>query len=141
MQLKTVVWVTAYRRTCAAAGAFATIAQHGDDDFGQVLIKVHDGAGKCRLFEPVSAYELDDRDQLLWREVSPGVDRGAAEASEPPGSDIWSEAACDAVLDRRSATDRDVWVVEVLDPGLADHLGDWKQSAVANIAWPPALNG
>ena len=50
MRLKSEIWVKAYLRRCAVAGASGVVARHGDDDAGAIFIKVVRQACKSRSF-------------------------------------------------------------------------------------------
>ncbi len=119
MQLRANVWVTAYLRQVAARGGIATVLHAGDADFGAILIKVRDGNGNAVIYEPVSAFELSDRDDRKWRPRTP-----AGELEE----------AADALLERMRRTDRDLWVLEIQTRDLDPLLGDWLWQE--RPAWP-----
>lgn len=84
------LWVSALLRRASGAGAFATIVHRGDEDRGDVLIKVTPARGEARLYAP--AFNPD----------------GPTEFERLPPQD---EAAADAVIAKRLSNDRDLWVV------------------------------
>ncbi|MGH6816217.1 MAG: DUF1491 family protein, partial [Hyphomicrobiaceae bacterium] len=51
MRLKSVIWVKAYLRRCAAAGVPVAVVHHGDDDAGAIYIKLNTCDGRAALFE------------------------------------------------------------------------------------------
>jgi len=88
------LWVSALLRRAATQGAFATIVHRGDEDRGDVLVKVTNERGRARLFAP--AFNPD----------------GPSEFERLKPED---EAEVDAVIGRRLKADRDLWVVEIED--------------------------
>jgi hypothetical protein len=46
------IWVSALLRRATGAGAFATIVHRGDEDRGDVLVKVTRARGAARLYAP-----------------------------------------------------------------------------------------
>jgi len=88
------IWVAAFLRRVAAAGAFATIVHRGDADRGDVLIKVLKMRGSADLYGPAFRPDGPSEFELL---VS------------------GDERTADALIGRRRASDRDLWVVEVED--------------------------
>jgi hypothetical protein len=93
-ELPTHLWVSALLRRASVAGAFATIVHRGDADRGDVMVKIMRGRGVADLYAP---------------------------AFNPDGPSVFEclvtedEAAADALITRRRASDRDLWVVEVED--------------------------
>ena len=55
MRLKAEIWIKAYIRRCAAAGAAAVVVRHGDDDAGAIFIRVSRLDGTSLLFGPAPA--------------------------------------------------------------------------------------
>ena len=96
MRLASDIWVRALIRRAELAGAFATVARHGDAGGGAVLVKTIDWkAGQA----------------LLW-----------AEAVRGDGERVWmqpragaSEGDLDAYIARAARIDPDLWVVEIDD--------------------------
>lgn len=96
-QLRARVYVDALLRRAQAAGSFAAIVAHGDDDAGAVLVKVNLLDGRARVFAPA---------------IGPSGDRVWM---DPLGSAPSVEAEADRYLARQRAVDPDVWVVEIED--------------------------
>ena len=88
------IWVSALLRRAAAGGAFATIVHRGDQERGDVLVKVTSARGEARLFAP--AFNPD----------------GASEFERLAPED---EAGVDALIGKRLKADRDLWVIEIED--------------------------
>ena len=88
------IWVSALLRRATGAGAFATIVHRGDEDRGDVLVKVTHARGAARLYAPA------------FNPEGPGMfERLAAE----------DEAGVDALIVNRRNADRDLWVIEIED--------------------------
>ena len=81
-------------RRASVAGAFATIVHRGDADRGDVLLKVTRARGVADLYAPAFNPEGPTMFECLVVEDEP---------------------ATDAMIVRRRANDRDLWVVEVED--------------------------
>ena len=96
-RLKARIWVAAYIRKVQAAGAFAAVVRHGDDDAGTVLLKLNSLDGRASVL----ARGYDAMGTRVWR-------RATGEAPVP-------EADADAYLARERGIDPDIWVVEVED--------------------------
>ncbi|MGF1551295.1 MAG: DUF1491 family protein [Paracoccaceae bacterium] len=112
MRLRTDVWVAAYRARLEAEGIHAHIVAKGDASAGDVLVKL--------------AF-MNDVASLFSR--APATFGPPAWVAEIEGR---AEAEVDALVARRRARDRDLWVIEVEDPrgrhlldapGIADTLG------------------
>ena len=88
------LWVSALLRRASLAGAFATIAHRGDEDRGDVLIKVTTERGKARLYAPAFNPEGPTEFERLAPE---------------------DEAGVDAIVSKRLKADRDLWVIEIED--------------------------
>jgi hypothetical protein len=88
------LWVSALTRRASVAGAFATIAHRGDEDRGDVLVKVTTERGKARLYAPAFNPEGPTEFERLALE---------------------DEAEVDAAITRRLKSDRDLWVIEIED--------------------------
>jgi hypothetical protein len=92
-KLKTSVSVAAGIRLCSVNGVGATVARHGDDEAGAILLKINRlGAGVSVL-----AQTRTPEGELVW---SPGT--GPA-------------AVADAYIARQVKYDPDLWVVEIED--------------------------
>lgn len=88
------LWVSALLRRATTGGAFATIVHRGDEDRGDVLIKVTRARGEAQLYAP--AFDPE----------------GPASFERLPAED---ERAADETIARRLKNDRDLWVVEIED--------------------------
>ena len=111
MRLRSDIWVKAYIRVCAVAGAQAYVVRHGDDDAGAIYIKVTSADRTARLFAPAPT-GLDDADtERRWQCIT--------------GEQPIAEADADAKLARETAYDGDVWVIEIEDRGGRHFLDDW----------------
>jgi|SRR5690242_14057957 hypothetical protein len=88
------LWVSALLRRASTGGAFATIVHRGDEDRGDVLVKVTRARGEAALFAP--AFNPD----------------GPTEFEQLQAGD---EAGVDALIAKRLKMDRDLWVIEIED--------------------------
>jgi hypothetical protein len=88
------IWVSALLRRAMSAGAFATIVHRGDEDRGDVLVKVMRGRGEAQLYAPAFNPEGPSEFERLAPE---------------------DEAGVDALIAKRRASDRDLWVIEIED--------------------------
>jgi hypothetical protein len=88
------IWVSALLRRAMAEGAFATIVHRGDENRGDVLVKVTRARGEAQVYAPAFNPE------------------GPTEFERLPADD---EAGADALIARRLKSDRDLWVVEIED--------------------------
>lgn len=97
-RLPTRVWVEALVRRAEVAGAAGFIVQHGDDERGDVLIKV------ARLDGTAAAYipSMDMEGDRIFLNV----------AAEGVGPD---EREVDEYVARARKRDSDLWVVEIED--------------------------
>ncbi|SRR5258706_5235692 len=112
MRLKSEIWVKAYLRSCAAAGASAVVVRHGDDDAGAIFVKISRLDGTGRLFGPAPA----------------GLDSGSSwdrQLAAHLDGDAVTEAEIDAYLLRQAEFDSDLWVVEVEDRQGRHFLDGW----------------
>jgi hypothetical protein len=98
MDLKTGFWASALIRRAELGGAFATVARKGDADAGAVLVKVTTRSGCARLYAPA----LNGEGEQVWIDLSAGA----------LGVD---EAAIDAYVRKRAASDPDLWLIEIED--------------------------
>jgi hypothetical protein len=121
MQLKSEVWVKAYLRAAAAAGAMASVLRHGDDDAGAIFIKLRRPDGRAALYGPapagLDAMATDRRFALLTPETETG------------------EAGIDQRLSDEQRFDPDVWVIEVEDRQGRHFLDDWLQRKAPDVGW------
>ncbi len=88
------IWVSALLRRASSAGAFATIVHRGDEDRGDVLVKVARARGDALLFAPAFNPEGPTEFEQL---------------------NLPDEPAVDETIARRLKSDRDLWVVEIED--------------------------
>ena len=88
------LWISALLRRAQVAGAFATIVHRGDEDRGDVLIKVTRARGEAALYAPAFNPEGPVTFERLQAE---------------------DERAADETIARRLKNDRDLWVVEIED--------------------------
>jgi hypothetical protein len=88
------IWVSALLRRATGAGAFAAIVHRGDEDRGDVMVKVSRARGEARLYVPAFNPE-------------------GASAFERLGAE--DEAGVDALIAKRRSADRDLWVIEIED--------------------------
>lgn len=97
VKLKAKLWVQAQLRASMAEGIAATVVRRGDPDAGSVLLKMNQGSAGCCVLTQVR----DAEGRPAWL-------RGT-------GPDLVPEAAADAYIDRQTARDPDLWVVEIED--------------------------
>lgn len=88
------LWVSALLRRATGAGAFATIVHRGDEQRGDVLVKVAQARGEARLYAPAFNPEGPTEFERLAPEDETGVD---------------------ALVAKRLKADRDLWVIEIED--------------------------
>jgi hypothetical protein len=93
-EIPTHLWVSALLRRAAAGGAFTTIVHKGDEERGDVIVKVTTERGKARLYAPAFNPEGPTEFERL---------------------DAETETEADALIGRRRKMDRDLWVVEIED--------------------------
>ncbi|MCB1522123.1 MAG: DUF1491 family protein [Hyphomicrobiaceae bacterium] len=113
MRLRSDIWVKAYIRSCATAGAHAVVVRHGDDQAGSIYIKIAHLNGNADVYGPAPAGLDAVSIERRWVQV-----RAAAQTTE---------AQADALLRREAEFDPDVWIVEVEDRDGRSFLGDWLQ--------------
>ena len=86
--------VNAFLRRCQAQGVFTTIVKRGDGDAGLVMLKLFSGRDHVETL-------IETRNEtgaMAWRLLT----------QTPVG-----EAQADETLDKQTAFDRDLWIVEV----------------------------
>jgi hypothetical protein len=104
VRLASDIWVKAYLRRCAAAGAACVLARRGDGARGAIFIKVSLLDGSAHLLQPAPAG---------LRDVGPvGAD---AERRWRISEAALPEAEIDAFLARQVAFDPDLWILAVED--------------------------
>jgi hypothetical protein len=105
------LWIEALVRRAQLAGASAFVVQHGDDDRGDVLVKVARLDGTAAAYVP--SVDLNGERIFLNLEMQ-GVGP--------------EEAGVDDYLRRAKARDRDLWIVEIEDPAGRTFLTEPVQS-------------
>lgn len=93
-EFPTHLWVSALLRRASLAGAFAVIVHRGDQDRGDVLVKVTSERGNAQLYAPAFNPEGPTEFERLWLD---------------------GEAEVDAAIGKRLKADRDLWVIEIED--------------------------
>lgn len=96
-RLKAQLRIQAALRACATRGVMATVARHGDDDAGVILVKQNLMGAGFRVLTPV-------RDAAGERAWMAGT-----------GADPVDEKAADAYIARQVGRDSDLWVIEIED--------------------------
>lgn len=99
MRLRTDIWVKAYLRRCASAGAMALISRSGDPERGAVYITVHRPDRMAVVYGPAPAGFEDE-----GRRFAPLL-----------GTDPIASVRADEFLTRQATFDEDIWVVELDD--------------------------
>ncbi len=97
-RLPTRLWIDALVRRAQLGGASAFIVQHGDENRGDVLVKVARLDGTARAFVPRVSIE----GVRVFTDL-------AAQGIGPAEPDV------DIYIRRARARDRDLWVVEIED--------------------------
>lgn len=88
------LWVSALLRRASVAGAFPTIVHRGDEQRGDVLVKVARARGEAQLYAPAFNPEGPTEFERLSAE---------------------DEAGVDTLIAKRLKADRDLWVIEIED--------------------------
>lgn len=109
MRLKSEIWVKAYLRAAAVAGAPGVVVRRGDPDAGAIYIKIARLDGTADLYGPAPA-GLESID---------GERRWSSLATKAP------EDAVEARLAAERRLDSDIWVVEIEDRNGRSYLDDW----------------
>jgi hypothetical protein len=113
VRLASDIWVKAYLRRCAAAGAVCVLARRGDGARGAIYIKVSLLDGTAHLLQPAPAG------------LSVGGPVGAEAERRFQASHIAvAEAEIDAFLARQADFDPDLWVLAVEDRSGRHFLDD-----------------
>jgi hypothetical protein len=101
MRVTSAIWVAAFVRRCFAEGAMATVARHGADEAGAILVVVDRLDGSADLYGPApqSAFDESRPSDRRFQIVLERVDRNAI----------------DAKLASELRFDPDLWVVDVED--------------------------
>jgi len=95
-RLKAEIWVAAYLRSVRAQGAFAYLVRRGAEEAGSILLKVEAPGGTATVY-------------------SPGYMDGVRTWLRSSGTEPVPATEADSYIQRRLATDPDLWVVEVED--------------------------
>jgi hypothetical protein len=103
-RLRSDIWVAAYLRRCATEGVSAVLRRRGAAEAGTIFVKVDRLDGRATLYGPLP--------QSLAAQFERGVERVFARTHAAEWIDS-NEA--DRRLERESAFDPDVWIVEVED--------------------------
>lgn len=93
--LKSEFWVKAYLKRLSLEGISGFVVHHGDDDAGDLLIKVSTFDGAAQLFQ--REYDLET-EQRVWKRTFSGGEEDA-----------------DASVKKKLGFDPDLWVLEVED--------------------------
>ena len=91
------LWVSALIRRATLGGAFTTVVRHGDNDRGDVLVKVALPQRRASLYAPA-----------FNPEGPPSFEALTSDGGE-------AEEVVDAMIERRGRQYRDLWVVEIED--------------------------
>lgn len=92
------LWTDALIRRAQIAGASAYVLQHGDDERGDVLVKVARLDGTARVYAPMT----DMEGERIFLDL-------AVQGVGP------EEAAVDEYVRRAKSRDSDLWIVEIED--------------------------
>jgi hypothetical protein len=111
-RLKTDLWVQAQVRLCDLQFIPIAVTQRGDPDAGSILLKLLHKDGLCLLLRRSTTFEGEQG----WA-IAAG---GGAAGSGVAGGRVTetrevSEDTADGYIERESARDRDLWVVEIED--------------------------
>lgn len=101
-RLKTELWVQAQIRLCDLQVIPVAVTRRGDPDAGAILLKLLRKDGLCLLLRRTTTFEGEQG----W---VPAAGDGSASTREV------SEETADGYIERESARDRDLWVVEIED--------------------------
>lgn len=96
--LKTRLWVQALIRRVQLEGSFVALLKRGDEEAGDVIVKVNNLAGDCFAYQAVTGFEGEKRFMDLRLQGLEALEK-----------DI------DAYCHKRMANDPDLWVVEIED--------------------------
>ena len=97
-RLPTKLWVDALVRRAQLEGASAFVLQRGDEERGDIALKVADLRGEARVYVPRTSME--------------GARVFVDLEAQNVGPD---EASADAYIQRVRTRDRDLWVIEIED--------------------------
>ena len=121
-RLKTGLWVQAQVRLCDLQFIPIAVTRRGDPDAGSILLKLLRKDGLCRLlrrtttFEGVQGWAVAAGGGAAGSGAAgDGAAGGEAAGSRAAGTGEVSEETADGYIERESARDRDLWVVEIED--------------------------
>lgn len=97
-RLPTRIWIDALIRRAQLAGSSAFVLQHGDDDRGDVLVKVAHLDGTAAAYAP----SMDMQGERIFLNLS-------AQGVGPVEADV------DAYVRRARDRDSDLWIIEIED--------------------------
>ncbi len=109
MRLKSEIWVKAYLRRAAVAGAPGVVVRRGDADAGIIMIKIARLDGHCDLYGPAPAGLASDDGERRWTRL----------AENAPEDQIEARLATEIRLDP------DLWIVEIENRQAEHHLEGW----------------
>lgn len=96
-RLRAKLWVHAAIRQCSVLAIPAVVAARGDEDAGDILVKLNRGPAGCEVFTRVR----DGTGEAAWMRAT--------------GPEPVPEAQADAYVAKRRHVDSDLWVLEVED--------------------------
>lgn len=112
MRLKSELWVKAYLRRAAVAGAPGVVVRRGDTDAGVILIKVARLDGQADLYGPAPAGFASDDGERRWTLLT----------ERAPEADVETRLATEIRLDP------DIWIVEIEQRQGQHHLDGWLET-------------
>jgi hypothetical protein len=112
MRLKSELWVKAYLRRAAVAGAPGVVVRRGDTDAGIILIKIARLDGHCDLYGPAPAGFQSDDGERRWLRLGEHI----------PENTVDDRLAAEIKLDP------DLWIVEIEDRQGKHYLDGWLAS-------------
>ena len=95
INLKSEFWVKAYLKRLSLEGISGFVVRHGDDDAGELLIKISTLDGNAKLFQ--REYNLDTG-YRIWNCTFSGAEKDA-----------------DTSIKTQSGFDPDLWILEIED--------------------------
>jgi hypothetical protein len=111
-RLKTGLWVQAQVRLCDLQFIPIAVTRRGDPDAGSILLKLVHKDGLCLLLRRTTTFEGEQG----WAVAAGGGAAGGGSAGNgAAGTNKVSEETADGYIERESARDRDLWVVEIED--------------------------
>ncbi len=113
MRLHSKIWVSAYIRQVAQAGAFAVVVRSGEATAGAIYIKIALLDGTARLYSPALILSENFAMERAWQ----------LEFGDAP----LEEREVDAFLKSQISFDADLWVIEVEDREGRHFLADQVQ--------------